>query len=399
MLGIGASRGRGLAEGKSLTGPARLFAISTLFYWAALYVYVPILPVYAQTLGASLTVVGLVVSAYGLGQLVLRIPVGVASDRLGSRKPFCVAGVLIAGLACLALFLAPSPGWLIVGRAISGISAATWVAITVMYSEYFTTDQTTRAMAQLTVLSGVAQLASTSIGGWLADAFGWHAPFIVGMAIGVVGAGVVLLVPEAPKKSGSAPSWRRMARVGTGRWLLRISIVAALLQFSFWATTYAFVPLYAHGLGASGTALGLLTSGALVAYTLAAFGVSRWSSPAAAWRLAVVGLVVCAAATAVVPAISNLFLLGASQAIGGFGRGLTMPVLLGLSIQKVAPAEKATAMGVYQAVYALGMFFGPASAGFVAQEIGLTGAFLLSMVICVVGAALLVQTRRDEVRE
>ncbi|HEX5414588.1 MAG TPA: hypothetical protein VFZ25_02905, partial [Chloroflexota bacterium] len=79
MLGIGASRSGGaLAEGKSLAGPARLFAISTLFYWAALYVYVPILPVYAQTLGASLTVVGLVVSAYGLGQLVLRIPVGVA---------------------------------------------------------------------------------------------------------------------------------------------------------------------------------------------------------------------------------------------------------------------------------------------------------------------------------
>ena len=76
-----------------------------------------------------------------------------------------------------------------------------------------------------------------------------------------------------------------------------------------------------------------------------------------------------------------------------------MPVLLGLSIQKAAPAEKATAMGVYQAVYALGMFFGPASAGFVAEGIGLTGAFLLSTAICLAGAVLLFQTRRDEVRE
>jgi len=307
--------------------------------------------------------------------------------------------VLIAGLACLALMLAPTPGWLIVGRAISGISAATWVAITVMYSEYFAADQTTRAMAQLTVLSGVAQLASTSVGGWLADAFGWHAPFAVGLAIGVVGAGVVLLVPEAPKKSGAAPSWRRMARVGTGGWLLRISIVAALLQCSFWATTYTFVPLYAHNLGASSTILGLLTGGALVPYTLAAFAVARWSSRFSSWYLAIVGLLVCALATAAVPLIRDVLLLGITQGIGGIGRGLTMPVLLGLSIQKVAPAEKATAMGVYQAVYALGMFFGPASAGFVAQDIGLTGAFFLCTAICVTGAVLLVQTRQDEVKE
>lgn len=389
MLGLGARRGKSLAEGQSLVGPARLFAIATLFYWAALYVYVPILPVYALSLGASLTVVGLVVSAYGLGQLVLRVPIGVASDRLGSRKPFCIAGLLIASLACLALMIAPSPGWLIVGRTIAGISAATWVAITVMYSDYFDGSQVTRAMAQLTVLSGLAQLASTSMGGWLADVFGWHAPFAAGVAIGVVGAGLLLVIPEAHKTRGPAPSWGRMARVGTGGRLLRIAIVAAFLQFAFWAMTYTFVPLYAHDLGASRTVLGLLTGGALIPYTLAAFGVSRWSSRLGSWQLAVVGLLVCAGATAAVPLIRDVVLLGISQAISGLGRGLTMPVLLGLSIHKVAPEEKATAMGVYQAVYALGMFFGPASAGFVAQGIGLTGAFLLSAVICVLGAALL----------
>lgn len=196
-------------------------------------------------------------------------------------------------------------------------------------------------------------------------------------------------VPEARKARVATPKWSRIVRVGSDLGLLRLGLVGALLQFAYWATTYTFVPLYASDLGASPTVLGMLTTGALVPYTLAAFGVSRWATPKGAPCLAIIGLVACAPVTAVVPLIHSVVILGLSQALGGLGRGLTMPVLLGLSIQNVAPEEKATAMGVFQAVYALGMFVGPASAGFVAQELGLGGAFLLSGFICIVGALVL----------
>jgi MFS family permease len=369
--------------------PARFLAISTLFYWAAMYVYVPILPVYAQSFGASLGVVGLVVSAYGFSQLVLRIPIGVASDRFGWRKPFCIAGCLVGSLSCVSLLLAPSAGWLVVGRGIAGMSASFWVVIAVAFSDYFDPKQATRAMAQLTALSGLAQLVSTLTGGWLADAVGPSAPFVLGIGFGLIGAALLWGVPETRKVRVSTPSWSRMFKVGTSSAVLKIGIVAAMLQFASWATTYTFVPLYAHSLGASSTILGILTTGALVPYTMAAFGVSRWASLNRARSLAIAGLVLCAVVTAMAPAIQNVTLLGLSQALGGLGRGITLPILMGLSIAKVAPEEKATAMGVFQAVYAVGMFLGPASAGLVAQAVGLGGAFVLSALICLVGAMIL----------
>jgi predicted MFS family arabinose efflux permease len=43
-----------------------LFCLGTFFYFSATYVYVPILSVYAASIGSSLTDTGLVVSAYGL---------------------------------------------------------------------------------------------------------------------------------------------------------------------------------------------------------------------------------------------------------------------------------------------------------------------------------------------
>ena len=43
-----------------------LFCAATFFYWTALYLYVPILPVYARSLGASLSMVGVVIAPYVL---------------------------------------------------------------------------------------------------------------------------------------------------------------------------------------------------------------------------------------------------------------------------------------------------------------------------------------------
>jgi len=63
-----------------------LFSIVTFFFWASLYLYVPILPVYAQSTGASLTVVGTIVAAYAIPQMLFRIPIGILFDAINRRK-------------------------------------------------------------------------------------------------------------------------------------------------------------------------------------------------------------------------------------------------------------------------------------------------------------------------
>ena len=49
--------------------------------------------------------VGLVVGSYGLIQMLLRIPLGIWSDRIGKRKVFITIGVLLAlGSSLLTVF-------------------------------------------------------------------------------------------------------------------------------------------------------------------------------------------------------------------------------------------------------------------------------------------------------
>src|SRR5512132_631677 len=109
---------RGIAEDPRPFAP--LFVMGTVLFWASLYTYVPILPAYVERLSGSLEVVAWIVGAYGLTQLLFRIPLGVWSDRAGTRKPFVLAGLGAALVSGLGLAMAATPLWLFVFRALAG---------------------------------------------------------------------------------------------------------------------------------------------------------------------------------------------------------------------------------------------------------------------------------------
>ncbi len=90
-----------------VAGSRTLFALATFLFWASLYLFVPILPVYAESLGASLTMVGVVIGSYGIAQLLLRVPIGLVADAYGQRKLLAQGGIVAACLGALLMWLAP----------------------------------------------------------------------------------------------------------------------------------------------------------------------------------------------------------------------------------------------------------------------------------------------------
>jgi MFS family permease len=75
-----------------------LYIAAVFLFWMAQYLYVPTLPTYAQTKTDNLAAVGFILSMYGLWQALIRIPLGLAADWLGWRKPFILSGLALAGV-------------------------------------------------------------------------------------------------------------------------------------------------------------------------------------------------------------------------------------------------------------------------------------------------------------
>ena len=340
-----------------------------------MYVYVPVLPLYVQQAGASLTMVGLVVGSYGVTQLLLRIPLGVWSDRLGRRKPFIAGGMLAAALGGLGLALWPEPWPLFFSRALTGVGASSWVAFTVLFSSYFPPGRAVRAMSLVTFVNGVAQMTSTYAGGWLAETFGIATPFYAGALLALLGYACTLGIAEEARPVAAPLRARDVAEIVTVPLLVAVSGIAIVSQYAVFITAYTFTPLYAEQLGATRADQGLLTTVMLFSYTMAMLA-TTWLADRFGDRATVIaGTALTAAAAFATPLLGSLPLLAGAQALSGLGRGLSFPVLMGLSIRAVPQHQRATAMGVFQAVYAIGMFAGPVAGGPIADWFGLPAVF------------------------
>ena len=100
-----------------LLNPLFFFMATTVLYWFSLYTYPMLLTGFSQQeLGASPALAGTIVSSYGLWQMLLRVPLGYASDKLRRRKPFLMLGSALSALAGLGLLLATSPAWALAAR-------------------------------------------------------------------------------------------------------------------------------------------------------------------------------------------------------------------------------------------------------------------------------------------
>lgn len=109
-------------------------------YWMTLYSYVPNLPEYARSLGADAAVLGIIGGAYGIAPVILRLPIGILSDKLGKNKRMLIIGMFILLLSCGILILAQNTGVIIAGRIVAGAAAAWWVVLNATYADYHTND-------------------------------------------------------------------------------------------------------------------------------------------------------------------------------------------------------------------------------------------------------------------
>jgi MFS family permease len=170
--------------------------------------------------------------------------------------------------------------------------------------------------------------------------------------------------------------------------LLVASFLAVLTQFANWAGLFGFVPVYAAQIGASKADLGILTTLALASSavaSLAVVGLINWLGNSVTIFFA---SILTGFSIAGVPFVQDVPLLQGLMVLNGLGRGLTMTAFMILSVQAVEPQNRATAMGVYQAAYAIGMVSGPMVSGVLADSVGLTSVFYVSAALCGLMAAL-----------
>ncbi|NIK75532.1 MFS family permease [Paenibacillus castaneae] len=332
----------------------------------------------------SLQLIGIVLGSYGFVQMFVRFPLGILSDKWGKRKPFIIIGMLTAGTSCL-LFLIPGMWiWPLAGRLVAGVCASTWVAFTVLYASYFGAGQTGRAMGNISVMTVSGQMIGMLLSGWLTEGFSENTPFTMGAVIAGIGLLLAFMLkePQLDKREQPGMSFAMIKNVVKTKTLLQVSLLSILAHGILFITMFGFTPLKAEEVGAGGVGLTVVVFAFMLPHAFASLVTARWFMPRFGyWGTIGAGFVLSMMCTGAMAFVDSFWVLVATQAINGFAQGLHMPLLLGLAIRDVALPGRATAMGLYQALYAIGMFSGPFLAGWLNESWGLNGGFLFGALL------------------
>lgn len=362
-----------------------IFTFTTSMLWFSLYAYVAELSTYANTLGASYGLIGIITASYGLTQLLLRIPLGIFSDFFGRRKIFIILGLLISAISSLITFIYPSALTLLLTRALAGVSASTWVLFTVMFSSYFKKNEATKAIGMMNSYNAIGQLAAMLSGGFISYKFGTRYLFLLGAIGAFTGLLSSLFITEIKAKIKKI-YLKDFLSVAKNHQLQIVSILGILSQLITFATAFGFVPILAKGLGAENFQLSLLAALTIIpAIFISPLAGSFFPNQLGRRNTISIGFILSALLCIIMPWINNLFILYVAQILGGIGRSMVFPLLMGLGIEEIDVTKRATAMGFFQAIYGVGMVFGPILLGFIGQSYGLNMGFLITGIIGFIG--------------
>ncbi|MDI9914573.1 multidrug effflux MFS transporter [Rhodococcus sp. IEGM 1379] len=159
--------------------------------------YLPGLPVMADSLDTSAASIQLTLTTFmaglGIGQLII----GPISDGIG-RRCLLLGAAIVTTLGSAACALAPSIEFLIGARLIQGLSGGAAIVLArACIADRARGDGAAKLFSIMMIIGGIAPVVAPLIGGALLGPVGWRGIFwVLTIAGGVMVAGVITLVPE-----------------------------------------------------------------------------------------------------------------------------------------------------------------------------------------------------------
>ncbi|MBW1687263.1 MAG: MFS transporter [Deltaproteobacteria bacterium] len=352
-------------------------------------VLIPVLPLFAERLGASPFQVALILTVYALAQLLFLPAWGWVSDRVG-RRPVILISLFGTVCSFVLLAFADSIGMIYAARVLAGFFAASIGTAQAVVTDVTSPSERARGMGIIGAAFGAGMIVGPMLGGLSAELHE-KAPFYAVALLATLNFVVAWFrLPESRPPQRRSPDWSELRHsfVPTPVRLVmavhdrRIGLFLYLFfqVFTAFAVLEALITLYmGDEYGATPLDVGLLFAwiGVVLVLTQGVL-LRRLVNYAGETRLVVVGLTamgVGLAAMAFVPSYGWFYAVGTVIA---FGNGITFPSFTSL-YSKACEAENAgELLGQGQAMATTGRIIGPTIGGLLMQHWFPSAPFLLA---------------------
>lgn len=364
--------------------------ISVFATMLGLGVVSPLLPIYAENLGATGIWLGIIFSAFALSRSIFMPVIGRISDRRG-RKWIILTGMFTYAVLSLAYLIADSVYSLAFVRLAHGVASAMVVPIAMAYiADLSEKGKEGSHMGNFSISMFLGMGMGPLLGGFLNDAFGMASVFY---AMAGLSAFATLLVaislPEAKPGLSKIPAedpipMRKIFGLPIMRGIMVFSLLSALGRGGM----MVFIPVFGPLISISPAEVGIILSANTFLMALLQMPIGRLTDTANKVVLIVIGSGVTAIALAAIPLSGSFWPLLAITSFIGVGGAIQQPSIMALTVDVGRTIGMGTSMGAYNTVFGIGMIIAPLLGGVFMDYSSIDAVFYVGGAISLFGTVI-----------
>ncbi|WP_082795412.1 MFS transporter [Alkalihalobacillus trypoxylicola] len=330
-------------------------------------IIIPVIPFYAEQLGATPTQLGLLMAVYSFMQLIFAPMWGKISDSIG-RKPILLVGISGLALSFFMMAFATELWVLFVARIIGGfLSAANMPTVMAYVADITSEENRSKGMGLIGAAVGLGFIFGPAIGGIFSEN-SLATPFLLAGFSSLV---TLVLVATVLKESLPADnketnttlhkrSWLQQLKSPLGylfllQWFVSLSLAALEATFAYYA--YETAGLESKQLGYIFMIMGF--AGALVQGGLVGQLCKKWGEG----RVIQIGILISALGFGLILFVDSFWTAALFLSIFGIGNGFIRPSISSLLTKRVTSGY-GQITGMLSSFDSLGRIIGPPLGGF-----------------------------------
>jgi len=357
--------------------PFHLLCLISFASYFSSYLRIPVMPLFAASLGAGPAAVGSINGAFMLATGLLSIPAGLLADRTGRKLPI-IAGMLATAASSLLVTRCHQPGQIAAAYILFGAGlAALGPAMLSLVADVMPPDSLGQAYGWYTTATYIAMTLGPATGGYLAKALGFRQVFAVsgGLLLGVTLLALLVLPKGPPRRKTELHA----VLAGSIELLRNRRLVACLLATAGscigFGVFLTFLPLYLSSLGYDPAQVGLVFAAQAVTNVVIRIPIGNLVDRLDRRKIVAVGLVCLAMALTALGQLVQLPLLLGCAVFMGIGMALTFTTIGAMIADQAPPLQRGLAMGLYNSCIYLGMMSGSTVMGIALKRIGYPHGF------------------------
>jgi MFS family permease len=376
------------------------FALTLAFIaFVALNAARVVLTLYALTLGAPASSVGVLGGMFYIFPLLLSWPIGATSDRIGPRRLLLIGAITGTG-ALLLPYYVREIGTFYIAAALCGLSIAFYhVTLQNLVGVLSKPEQRARNFSNFSLVGATTNFVGPLIAGFSIDHFG-HA--IASLVIVSISAAAFVALPlgwrvlPGPQRRRAAVAAARAAAAmpaDPGVW--RMLTASAMVQLGTDLFQF-YVPIYGHENGMSASAIGsVLASFAAAAFVVRIF-LPRLVRQAQPDRVLMYSFYAGALGFIIVPFFHHVGLLMLAAFVFGLGMGCGTPLTVMLMFDRSAEGRSGRTLGIRLTTTNAVRVLGPMVFGAIGTAFGVPPVFWINAVLMATTGYM---TRRFSIRD